>query len=485
MKTLNITKKNLILILTVYLVTAGLFYILAGDSLFFKQQTSSMIDAKYTCGEITQDMVIKQKINSSTDEINGFQLYGATYGRNNNDNLIIKVLDSDNVVLSETELAVNNLADNSIWQIDLNNKVKIEKGKTYYLVISSENGVSGNSVTFYYGDSVSAARGEVNVVTSNEEMLSINGQAIEGQLCCAIVGTSYFMTGPYYWYAVVFLGIMLVAYILHLQNCIKNNKKSILLDMYNSFTKYSFLIEQLVGKDFKTKYKRSVLGIFWSFLNPLLTMGVQFIVFSTLFKSSIENYPIYLLSGIVCYNFFNEVANMCLTSITGNESLIKKVYVPKYIYPVSRSLSSGINLLFSLIPLLGMMLITGTPIRPTFLLLIFGIVCLYMFSLGVGLILTSMMVFFRDTQFLWGVISMIWMYATPIIYPENIIPANILTILKLNPLYHIVRFFRTILIEGVSPEPKSYLICLVLSVVPLLIGSYIFKKTQDKFVLYL
>lgn len=485
MKNLNITKKSLALILLIYFVITGMFYLLAGDSLFFKEQTSSMIDAKYTCGEVLKEQTLKQKLSVSTDEINGFQLYGATYGRNNNDILNIKVLDSNNSILSQTTLNTSNLPDNSIWEIDLEKDVEVKENETYYLEITSNNGVQGNAISLYYGDSVSAVRGEVNVVTSDEDMLSINNKIVEGQLCYAVVGTSYFMTGPYYWYVVGVLGIFLVVYVLHLRKCMLKNKKSIILDMYYNFTKYSFLVEQLVGKDFKTKYKRSVLGIFWSFLNPLLTMGVQFIIFSTLFKSSIDNYPIYLLSGIVCYNFFNEVANMCLTSITGNESLIKKVYVPKYIYPVSRSLSSGINLLFSLIPLLGMMLITGTPIRPTFILLIFGVVCLYMFSLGMGLILASMMVFFRDTQFLWGVVSMIWMYATPIIYPETIIPGNILVFLKLNPLYHIVRFFRAILIEGVSPEPKSYLICLVLSVVPLLIGSYIFKKSQDKFVLYL
>ena len=244
-------------------------------------------------------------------------------------------------------------------------------------------------------------------------------------------------------------------------------------------------MRQLIARDFKTKYKRSVLGILWSFLNPLLTMAVQYVVFSTIFRSDIPNFPLYLLTGIVCFNFFSEASSMALQSIVGNASLITKVYVPKYIYPVSRVLSSTVNLLLSLIPLLAVMLLTDTPVRPAILLLPFGLVCLVVFSIGVGFILSTAMVFFRDTQFLWCVVSMLWMYLTPIIYPESIIPAQFMTLYKCNPLYHIIRFIRIVLMDGISPEPKAYGLCMIASVVPFLIGAVIFKKNQDKFVLNL
>ena len=113
----------------------------------------------------------------------------------------------------------------------------------------------------------------------------------------------------------------------------------------------------------------------------------------------------------------------------------------------------------------------------------FGVFCLFALALGVGMLLAAAMVFFRDTQFLWGVVSMLWMYATPIFYPESIIPARFMLVYKLNPLYHIIRFIRTILINGVSPEPKAYALALIASVVPLIIGSMVFKRTQDRFVL--
>ena len=174
---------------------------------------------------------------------------------------------------------------------------------------------------------------------------------------------------------------------------------------------------------------------------------------------------------------------MCLSSIVGNATLINKVYVPKYIYPFSRTLSSGINLLLSLIPLLIMMLITKTPLRPSALLLPFGLLMLFMLSYGVGLILASMMVFFRDTQFLWNIFSMLLMYLTPIFYPDSIIPDHFMTVYKLNPLYHVIRFVRSILMDGVSPEPKAYLLCFIICFIPFLIGSVVFRKNQDKFIL--
>ena len=132
----------------------------------------------------------------------------------------------------------------------------------------------------------------------------------------------------------------------------KKGRTCLGLKLVHAFSRYRFLIQQLVSRDFKTKYKRSVLGIVWSFLNPLLTMLVQYVVFSTIFKSDIPNFPVYLLTGIVLFNFFSEACSMGITSILGNASLITKVYVPKYIYPVTRVLSSGINMLFSLVPLL-------------------------------------------------------------------------------------------------------------------------------------
>jgi len=228
-----------------------------------------------------------------------------------------------------------------------------------------------------------------------------------------------------------------------------------------------------------------VLGMFWSFLNPLLTMSVQYLIFSALFKSDIPNYPVYLLSGLVFFNFFNEAVSMGMTSITGNAALIKKVYMPKYIYPLSRVMSSLVNFALALLPLFLVMLFTGTVFTPAMLLLVYDILCLVGFVTGMVLLLSTAMTFFQDTQFLWSVVSLMWMYLTPIFYPDTIITPTLLPIYRMNPMYQYITFARSCLISGVSPEPAAYLGCMISSVLVLGAGLVVFRKHQDRFILHL
>ena len=251
------------------------------------------------------------------------------------------------------------------------------------------------------------------------------------------------------------------------------------------FGKYRFLIRQLVSRDFKIKYKRSVLGALWSFVNPLLMMSVQYFVFSTIFKADIHNYPVYLLAGIVLFNFFSESTNISLYAVTGNAGLITKVYVPKYIYPVSKVVSTGINLLVSLLPLLVMCLATGVKITKAWLLIPFDLLLLLIFCIGIGFILSAVMVFFRDMQFIWSVFCMVVTYATPIFYPESILPDTFKGTLAFNPMYHFIQFFRKIILEGISPQPRDYLVCTLIAAASFLTGFIVFRKTQDKFIFYI
>ncbi len=294
--------------------------------------------------------------------------------------------------------------------------------------------------------------------------------------------------GKYYWAFAGGIFALLIGYVIYTVYCANKNKKCLCLRVTDIYLKYNFLLGQLVTRDFKSKYKRSVLGVLWSFLNPLLMMAVQYVVFSTIFgNASIEYYAVFLICGVVVFNFFSEASNMGIGAIVGNASLITKVYVPKYIYPVSRVISSTINLGFSLIPLLLIMMISG--LFPTLyhLLLIIDLVLLVAFCMGLALFLSSVMVFFRDMQFLWSVLLTIWMYATPIFYSLDMFAANptLCTLLKLNPLYHYVTFARTVLIDNCSPSLMSYVYCIACSVLMLGIGAFTFKKTQNKFVLYI
>lgn len=249
--------------------------------------------------------------------------------------------------------------------------------------------------------------------------------------------------------------------------------------------KYRFLLGQLVGRDFKTRYKRSVLGVLWSMLNPLLTMCVQYLVFSNLFKWDVDNYAVYLLIGTVTFNFFSEATQAALTSITGSASLITKVYVPTYVFPIAKVLSSCINFLFSTLALYLIIYIQGIPLNVYHLLIPVMYLALIMFSCGVGLILSALMVYFRDTQFLYSVLIVLWMYLTPLFYPVDIIPADMMEIYTLNPMYQYVTFFRTLVLDAVMPTAAQFGWCFGYGAVTLFIGLIVFRKMKRNFILYI
>lgn len=250
--------------------------------------------------------------------------------------------------------------------------------------------------------------------------------------------------------------------------------------------KYSFLLKQLVSRDFKVKYKRSVLGIVWSLLYPILTMAVMAIVFSNVFKMSTPgvNYLAYLLSGLVMFNYFSEASNLAMSSVVGNFSLINKIYIPKYIFPLSKCLFVGINFLLTLIPLYIVLLATGTGVNIYHVFLPYSFICLFMFTLGMGFILSAVSVFLRDMFYIYGIIVMLWTYLTPIMYDIKLISEQLQVILKLNPLYHYINFEREIILYGRIPQPFTWIVCLASSLIVLIIGVIVFRKTQDKFIYY-
>ena len=184
-----------------------------------------------------------------------------------------------------------------------------------------------------------------------------------------------------------------------------------------SFLKFRPLLNELVARDIKIKYRRSVLGVLWALLNPLLMMIVLSVVFSNLFRFDIENFPLYLLSGQIVFNFFNESTTTAMSSIIANSSLIKKVYVPKYLFVISRVVSVFINLLASFMALIIVMIAMRAELHWTVLLAPVPLLLLVFFSLGVGLILAAITVRFRDIMHLYSVFTTMLMYLTPVIYP--------------------------------------------------------------------
>jgi ABC-type polysaccharide/polyol phosphate export permease len=258
--------------------------------------------------------------------------------------------------------------------------------------------------------------------------------------------------------------------------------------IFANFKRYSFLMGQMVSRDFKVKYKRSVLGIVWSLLYPLLQMAVMAVVFSQMFKFRMEgvNYLVYLMTGLVMFNYFSEASNSAMTSVVTNFHLMNKVYIPKYIFPLSKCIFVGINFLLSQIPLYIILLATGTGINVYHLLLPFVYVCLFLFTLGFSMILSTIAVFLRDMFYIYGVIISLWTYMTPIMYDIAIIDnPMLLFIFKLNPMYWFTYFARRIMLYNTLPELNAWIYCLVYALVFLILGIFVFKKNQDKFILNL
>ena len=280
----------------------------------------------------------------------------------------------------------------------------------------------------------------------------------------------------------LFLSIMLAAMVTGLLSLVLHHKQ--IKPYFEKFLKFQPLLRQLVRRDFLSKYKRSVLGVLWSLLNPLMTMLVLTAIFSTLFRFDIDNFPVYLLSGQIIFTMYSEVTNLCLSSITCAATLMKKVSVPKYIFPLSRSLSSLINFAFSFVALILVMVVTKAPFNWCMLYTIVPVFYAFMFSTGIGLLLSALMVFFRDISYLYGIFMTAVMYFTPLFYPISIVPEKIRWIISLNPLYHFVSCFRSCAIYGVIPSVWQNIICFALAASALCAGLLVFSKKQDQFILY-
>ena len=253
-----------------------------------------------------------------------------------------------------------------------------------------------------------------------------------------------------------------------------------------NFKKYRYLLGELVKKDIKLKYRNSALGFVWTLLEPLLTMVVLTVVFQTMLARKVQYFPVYVLCGRLLYSYFSNGTKLALKSIRRNSSMIRKVYVPKYIYPLSSALSGYITFLISLIVLIGVAIVQD--VKPTWHLLgaIVPLITILIMTIGVGFILATLDVFFRDAEYLWGVILMLLMYASAIFYD----PADLLLdpvkswILKLNPLFGIIQNFRNA-IFGNPMNVKYALYAGGFAVATLIVGAFMFYKKQDKFVLYI
>lgn len=260
----------------------------------------------------------------------------------------------------------------------------------------------------------------------------------------------------------------------------------IMLKRFAIFYKYKDLLKQLVIKDLKLKYRRSFLGYVWSVLNPLLVMIVMTVVFSTMFSRNIANFPVYLFCGQILFNFMNQSTHQALSSINGNAPLLKKIYVPKYIFTFAKITSGLVDLFFSMGALVIVMLATRAAFSWHFLLFPLVLLQLYVFCLGLGLFLAQANVFFRDIQYIYNAVTTAWLYLTPIFYPIEYLPPNVLWLVKhMNPMYFYIGQFRDLIYYNRLPGHLIILSGCGAAVIMLFIGTWTFLRNQDNFILYI
>lgn len=254
--------------------------------------------------------------------------------------------------------------------------------------------------------------------------------------------------------------------------------------MLNKLKKHQFLFEELVKRDFKTKYKRTVLGVVWSILSPLLNLFVMRIVFTHFFGGGIEHYTTYLFCGNLVFSYFSEASSQGMTSLLGNAGIFSKVNVPKYLFLFSKNVQTLINFGLTLCVFFVFCVLDQITFTWKFILLIYPIVCLLLFNIGVGLILSALYVFFRDVEYLWSVFMQLLMYLSAIFYSIDTYPLIIRNLFLLNPVYLFIRYFRKIVIEATIPSVWFHLLMLVDVIIVVSVGCWMYKKYNTKFLYY-
>lgn len=262
--------------------------------------------------------------------------------------------------------------------------------------------------------------------------------------------------------------------------------KSALKYRWKVLMRYSNLIDELVKRDIKLKYRRSFFGYVWSILNPLLIMIVLTVVFSAMFRRNIENYPIYLLTGRILMEFMKGASQAGLKSVSGNAALLKKTYIPKYVFTLAKVTSNFINTVFSFGAFIIVMIATRSPFHWQLIFVPLILLQLYVFTLGISFWLAEMNVFFRDIEYIYNAVCVAWTYLTPIFYPIERLPNLLQIVVKtLNPMYYYVTQFRQCALYGQIPGARLVIGGWLWAFLLLAVGLHQFRKNQDRFILYL
>lgn len=259
-----------------------------------------------------------------------------------------------------------------------------------------------------------------------------------------------------------------------------NNRVSAITEL-KELGKYRYLLGQLVRRDILTRYKRSVLGVAWTMLNPLGTMLILTFVFSNFFKTEVPHFPVYILSGLLVWNYFSQATNAAISGLVWGGSLLKRIYIPSTVFGVSAIGTALVNLVISVVPLVIVMLVDKAPFYWSMLFLPVAILILTAFTLGFALFISSLAVFFPDVGEMYQVVLTAWMYLTPIIYPETLIAPKYLPFFKINPMYWMVKIYRLPVFEGRVPTWQEFLPALGWGLGMLVVGWLYFTSKSEEY----
>ena len=254
--------------------------------------------------------------------------------------------------------------------------------------------------------------------------------------------------------------------------------------MLKKIKQYQFLFSELVKRDFTKKYKRTVLGMAWSILSPLMTLLIMWLVFNNFFGNSMKHYVIYLFAGQLVFAYFTDSTNLCMNALVNNAGIFTKVNVPKYLFLLSQNVSSLINFGLTLILFFIFAAIDGITFSWKFVMLLYPIMCLVCFNIGMGMILSAVYVFFRDMQYLWGVVTQLLMWMSAIFYSIETFSYNVQLAFLANPIYLYIRYFRKIVLDGVIPTPQFHLLGAAYALIALALGTYVYRKYNHEFLYY-
>lgn len=250
------------------------------------------------------------------------------------------------------------------------------------------------------------------------------------------------------------------------------------------FKEQTFLFQQLVKRDFEARYKGTFLGMAWSVLSPLLQLLVMMLVFSQLFGRNVDHYVIYLFSGNIIMSYFRESTKNGMTSLNANANIITKINVPKYLFLFSRNVSAIINFGLTIIIFFFFCIIDHVTFKPSMLMLWYPILCLVIMNLGIGMILSAIYVFFRDTTYLYDIFLTLLQYLSAIFYTIDRFSPKAQSLFLLNPVFVNIKYWRTVVLAGTIPSLQYHALALGYSLVFFGIGAFMYKKYNHQFVYY-